>query len=94
MRLCASSVFWYEFLCGPVSAEETRLVRALLTGGVIDFNAEQAGEASRLFNSAGRNRRLRIDAMIAACAVCSGAELATSNREDFLPFAPFGLLLA
>ncbi|MFN2312590.1 MAG: hypothetical protein ABR590_11140, partial [Spirochaetia bacterium] len=44
-----------------------------------------------LCNACGRDRRQRIDAMIAATAIVSNAALATENREDFLPFVPLGL---
>lgn len=94
IELCTSSIAWYEFLCGPVSDNGARIVRALLSGGVIGFDTEQADKAARLFNDVGRNRRLKFDAMIAASAMCVGAQLATGNRDDFLPFVPFGLSLA
>ena len=92
-RLFTSSVAWYEFLCGPVRAEEVRLVRGLLAGGVIAFEEAQAATAARLFNAAGRARRLRVDALIAACAIEAGCCLATANRADFSAFVPHGLVL-
>lgn len=92
-RLFASTVAWYEFLCGPVRAEEVRLVRGLLAGGVSAFDEAQAVTSARLFNAAGRARRLRVDAMIAACAIESGCCLATANRTDFAAFVPYGLKL-
>ena len=93
-HLFAASVAWYEFLCGPVRAEEIRLVRSLLAGGVSTFDEAQAVTSARLFNAAGRSRRLRVDAMIAACAIESGCSLATANRTDFAAFVPYGLKLA
>jgi predicted nucleic acid-binding protein len=72
----------------------TPIVKALLSDGVIGFEAKQADEAARIFNHAGRRRRLKFDAMIAACAICADAQLATANHDDFLPFVPFGLTLA
>jgi predicted nucleic acid-binding protein len=92
-RLFAPSVAWYEFLCGPVTAEEVRLVRRFLAGGVIAFEEAQAATAARLFNAVGRTRRFRVDAMIAACAIEAGCRLATSNRADFTVFVPHGLVL-
>ncbi|MEI7900346.1 MAG: PIN domain-containing protein [bacterium] len=92
-RLFAPSVAWYEFLCGPVTSAEIRLVCGFLAGGVIAFEEAQAATAARLFNAAGRARRLRVDAMIAACAIEAGCRLATSNRDDFAVFVPFGLVL-
>jgi len=92
-RLFTSSVSWYEFLCGPVRAEEIRLVRNLLAGGVIAFEEAQTATAARLFNAAGRARRLRVDAMIAACSIEAGCRLATANRSDFAVFEPHGLVM-
>lgn len=92
-RLFTGSVAWYEFLCGPVRAEEIRLVRSLLAGGVSTFDEAQAVTSARLFNAVGRARRLRVDAMIAACAIESGCFLATANRIDFAAFVPHGLKL-
>jgi predicted nucleic acid-binding protein len=83
---------WYEFLCGPVAAEQEEAVRAFLAE-VIPFNEEQARESARLFNAAGRKRSLRVDAMIAGTAIVAGARLATGNRNDFVPFLAHGLEL-
>ncbi len=93
-KLFASSVAWYEFLCGPVTTEEILLVRSFLSGGIIAFEEAQAATAARLFNAVGRERRLRVDAMIAASAINEGCLLATSNRADFNVFVPFGLALS
>ncbi len=92
-KLFAPSVAWYEFLCGPVNADEVLLVRAILTGGLIPFEDAHAEAASRLFNATGRMRRLRVDAMIASSAMVAGCRLATSNLGDFRVFVPFGLAL-
>jgi predicted nucleic acid-binding protein len=35
----------------------------------------------------------RLDTMIAASAILAGAELATTNRDDFAAFVPHGLKL-
>ena len=93
-RLFAPSVAWYVFLCGPVRAEEIRLVRGLLAGGVGALDEAQAVTSARLFNAVGRSRRLRVDAMSAACAIEAGCPLATANRADFAAFVPYGLKLA
>ncbi len=93
-ELCTSSVCWYEFLRGPVSGEPVEIVRGMLRGRVLPYTGDQAAESSRLFNAAGRSRRLRVDAMIAACALLSNVHLATSNRADFSAFLPLGLKLA
>lgn len=91
--LAAPSVVWYEFLCGPVSAHAIEVVRAFLRGGVLAYGESEAAEAARLFNATGRSRHLRVHAMIAACAVVSGARLATKNQNDFQAFVPHGLTL-
>jgi len=92
-NLFAPSVAWYEFLCGPVTPDEIRLVRSLLKGGLIPFEDAHAAAAAKLFNATGRIRRLRLDAMIAASAMVAGCRLATSNIADFKVFVPFGLTL-
>lgn len=89
--LCTSSICWYEFLCGPVNAEQVAVVKALLDGGILPFGPDEAREASRLFNESGRMRRLRVDAMIAASAILQDARLATANQDDFRPFRAAGL---
>jgi len=91
--LAAPAIAWYEFLCGPVTPEQIGAMDAFLSAGLIPFEAPQAAEAARLFNAAGRPRRLRVDAMIAASAIVARARFATGNRADFRIFAPFGLQL-
>ncbi len=91
--LCASSIAWYEFACGPVDPEGLKLGRSLLAGGILPFDEMQADQAARLFNATGRLRRLRVDTIVAATALVAGASLATANRRDFLPFVEHGLKL-
>lgn len=91
--LCASSIAWYEFSCGPVDARGLKLARSLLAGGILSFDEMQAAQAASLFNATGRLRRLRVDAIVAAAAMAAGASLATDNKRDFLPFAGHGLKL-
>lgn len=91
--LCASSIAWYEFACGPVDAEGLKLCQSLLAGGILPFDEMQAIEAARIFNATGRLRRLRVDAIVAASAIVAGASLATGNKRDFLPFVGHGLKL-
>jgi predicted nucleic acid-binding protein len=90
-HLMTSAVCWYEFACGPVNAEQTTVIRSFLAEGIAPFDESHAAEAARLWNAVGRVRRLRVDAMIAASAILAGARLATSNRDDFEVFRPFGL---
>jgi predicted nucleic acid-binding protein len=92
-RMAVSTVVWYEFLCGPVTKSQQAAMRAFLDE-ILPFDEAQAEESSRLFNTAGRQRPLRVDAMIAATALVAHARLATSNREDFAPFVAGGLELA
>ncbi len=91
--LCTTAIAWYEFLSGPVTEEGVSLVSALLRDRVLPFTGDQAQEGARLWNAIGRQRRLRIDAMIAGAAVVTGAVLATSNLEDFELFRDHGLTL-
>jgi predicted nucleic acid-binding protein len=83
---------WYEFECGPVTRAQAAVVKSLLSE-IVPFGEGEAVEAARLFNAAGRRRRLRADAMVAGCAVAAAAALATSNVEDFEPFVGHGLQL-
>lgn len=84
--LCSSCICWYEFLCGPVDEEAVDTIFSILDGHILPFTADQAMEASRLFNETGRKRQLRVDAMIAAAATIANAALATNNNEDFSRF--------
>ncbi len=89
--LCTSSVNWYEFLCGPVDDEAVMVVASYLNERILPYTRDQATEASRLFNNTGRKRTLRVDAMIAAASIITGADLATGNTADFEPFCSSGL---
>ncbi|MBN8726448.1 MAG: PIN domain-containing protein [Xanthomonadales bacterium] len=92
---CAASVVvWYEFLIGPVAAEEVRLAHAFLRGALVPVEAADARLAAMLFNEAGRRRTLKTDALIAAMDIRAGAEFLTLNMGDFEPFVDFGLRLA
>ncbi len=93
-ELCASAIAWYEFVSGPVGADGVELVGALLRGRVLPFTGEHATEGVRLWNATGRQRRMRVDAMIAGSALALDARLATANLGDFESFVPHGLRLA
>jgi len=93
-ELITSSISWYEFICGPVDGEGIFVVSSLIEERIIPFSGDQAVEAARLFNETGRKRNLRVDAMIAAAAIITHAELATENLGDFSEFTAFGLILA
>lgn len=91
--LCTSAIVWYEFLCGPVDDEGVDVVRAILDDRVLPFTADQATESARLYNTVGRPRHLRVDAMIAAAAIVANAALATGDGEGFRAFTSHGLRL-
>ncbi len=92
--ICIAAIAWYEFLCGPLSADEITLATAILTAGVIPFTDDEAIKSAQLFNAVNRSRRFRVDAMIAATAITTGSSLATRNHDDFTPFTAHGLHLA
>jgi predicted nucleic acid-binding protein len=94
MELCTSAICWYEFVCGPVDDQGLLVMESILDRRILPFVMDYAMEASRLFNAVGRQRQLRVDAMIAAAAIMANAELATGNEEDFKAFVPYGLRLA
>jgi predicted nucleic acid-binding protein len=90
--LIAPAVVWYEFLCGPVTPSQIAVARAFLQE-IIAIDERCANEAARLFNAAGRTRRLRVDALIAGTAIARNVPLATGNRADFQLFVAQGLRL-
>jgi predicted nucleic acid-binding protein len=91
--LGVSAVAWGEFLCGPLSTTAEELARKLLPDSE-DFERDDAEEAARLFNLTGRRSKSYADCCIGAVAIRCGAPLATSNRDDFRPMVPHGLVLA
>lgn len=91
--LLVSAVAWAEFLCGPVSAGQLERA-ARIVGNPVDFTAQDATVAARLFNATGRRRGTMPDCMIAASALRHDAPLATGNTADFRRFAAHGLRLA
>ena len=86
-------VVWYEFLCGPVHPKQVDAMK-LLVKDIVPFDELQAETAALLFNETGRQRSLRVDAMIAATAMSAPCPLATNNQADFGVFCPYGLDLA
>jgi len=88
-----STVAWSEFLCGPLASSDTDLARRVVRTHVA-LGIGEAERAARLFNDTGRRRGSLADCLVAAAAVMSGAELATSDRSDFERFTPLGLSLA
>ncbi len=88
-----SAIVWAEFLCGPIHSQHAELVN-VVAGEPLPFLSQDAAAAARLFNLTGRRRGKLIDCMIAAAAIREGADLATSNVEDFRRLQLHGLRLA
>lgn len=88
-----SAVAWADFHCGPLDAGGRMLARTLFpeVEPLLPADAEKGAE---LFNLTGRRSRSLADCLIAAVALRCGAQLATGNRQDFLPLVPYGLRLA
>ncbi len=91
--LAVSAPAWFEYISGPVTSEEITKAEAILVGGIVDFDKYISHAAADLFNLSGRKRAMKLDCMIAAAAISSGARLATTNAKDFQAFLPHGLLL-
>jgi predicted nucleic acid-binding protein len=83
--LVTSTIVWYEFQCGPVKQSHIDLARRFLTR-VLPFKEREAQLAAELFESSGRKRGIKVDAMIAATAIANSARLATRNTQDFQSF--------
>lgn len=93
IALHISSMAWAEFLCGPVPREVLPDIEAIL-GSSLPITADDAAHAARLFNATGRRNRSLSDCIIAAIAIRSGAEIATTDVTHFRRFAEFGLRIA
>jgi predicted nucleic acid-binding protein len=102
-RIGTSAIAWTEFLRGQSNnqrdKEEIRHVKEeMLKGGIAPFGTSEAATAAYLFNVAGRPKalslKLRMDCMIAACAIEARALLATADSKDFIGFQRYGLDLA
>ena len=91
--LAISTMAWGEFHCGPLPPAAEALARQLLPNAIA-LERPDAETAAALFNATGRRSKSYADCCIAAVAIRSNASLATSNRADFLPMAPHGLVLA
>ncbi len=88
-----SAIVWFEFLIGPLQPKEADLAQAFVQGRVVSVEEADAELAAHLFNTIGRQRALKTDALIAAMAIRADAEFVTLNEQDFLPFAHHGLRL-
>jgi len=80
--LAISSIAWAEFLCRPLDDRQLEAARRI-TSERIPFTEKDASLAAELFNESGRRRSSLTDCMIAATALHSKAQLATSNPADF-----------
>ena len=88
-----SALAWGEFLCGPLSPAAEALARSFFPDAQALERAD-AEKAAELFNLTGRRSKSYADCCIAAVAIRAQAPLATSNRDDFTPMIPHGLVLA
>ena len=88
-----SALAWGEFLCGPLSPVAEAFARRLFPDAAALERAD-AEKAAELFNLTGRRSKSYVDCCIAAVAIRVQAPLATSNRDDFMPMVPHGLVLA
>ena len=92
-QFAISAIVWYEFLSGPVSDAELDHIRSAIAPEVLPFDRLNAEVAAALFNVCGRARKLKIDTLIAQCALDADCALMTANEKDFARFIPFGLRL-
>jgi len=87
-----SVIAWAEFLCGPVTAQQTALATAAFPEPVA-LTLQDASRAAELFNATGRRRGSLADCLIAATCLRLDASIATNNAQDFQRFVPMGLRL-
>jgi predicted nucleic acid-binding protein len=90
-ELVMSAVAWAEFLCGPLEADDLRIL-ARVIGEAVPFTSAHAARAADLFNQTGRRRGSFIDCIVAATALNAGAPLATANHTDFRRFPDLHVL--
>lgn len=97
--VAASAIAWMEFLCGDGQqrdATQRKYVGDMLKNQIIPFDAQDADEAAYLFNIFGRSKtrhkKIRMDSLIAACAIRMNAKLATED-PDFKCFERLRLQL-
>ncbi len=94
-----SAIAWTEFMRGTTTngrnKAEINAAKTLLTNNITPFGEEEAERAAYLFNRIqrpiGKKAKLRMDCLIAACAITQNARLATNNRPDFEHFQRYQL---
>ena len=91
--LAVSTLVWAEFLCGPLDKESESIARRIAHRH-LPLGTDEATLAARLFNESGRRRGSLADCVVAATALGAGAELATSDTQDFKRLEGMGLELA
>jgi len=83
-RVAVATLVLYEWWRGPRRSEELAAQDALWPAeSAVAFGAAEAAKAAELYRAAKRARGREIDLAIAACAICSGAQLWTLNVDDF-----------
>lgn len=83
-RLIVPTLVVYELLRGSRSEGELAAFDELIpAGSIVDFTAEEAAAAARLFHEVSRPRQRQLDLGIAAHAIVREARLWTLNRRDF-----------
>jgi predicted nucleic acid-binding protein len=87
-----SVIAWAEFLCGPVTPQQTALA-AVAFPNPESLTPQDAARAADLFNATGRRRGSLADCLIAATCLRLGASIATNNQNDFQRFTPMGLII-
>ena len=88
-----SACAWTEYRSRPVDPIRDKVLRQMITGGILPFDEATAVLAGELYHLTGSKRRTRLDTMIAATAILAGAELATVDPDDFTVFLAHGLKL-
>jgi predicted nucleic acid-binding protein len=90
-RFSASAIAWTEYRSRPLTTSLQQAVRAILRAGIEPFTEEMAALSGNFIHLLKPKRIHRLDTMIAASAIMSGASLATFSQEDFQIFVPHGL---
>jgi predicted nucleic acid-binding protein len=83
-RMLLSAIVLYEWLRGPRTQAHLAIQQNLFpTESIVQFSAEDATIAGRIYRTLQRPRGREVDIMIAACAIRHDAELWTLNVADF-----------